>query len=219
MTVAVVRVAGGGSVRWPDVVPALVDAFWDYPETVHLLPAERNRRRVLPRYLGSDVRDASRPEVGAVDAAIDGGRVVGAAAWVRPSGYPIGMRRQLREAIGLVRVAPWGVGALREARRGQAANRDEHRRHPPHLWLRVLGVARTHQRSGVGEALLGPGLAEADASGVGCFLFTAAEANVAWYRRFGFEEGAPFRPTPTWPTVWAMWRPPTVSSGCSGSSP
>jgi hypothetical protein len=32
-------------------VAALGAAFWEYPESVHLLPNERHRRRVLPRYL------------------------------------------------------------------------------------------------------------------------------------------------------------------------
>ena len=188
------------------MLPTLVSAFWTYSETVHLLPRASARRRVLPRYLAADVRDSIGH--GHVHAALVDGAVAGVAAWLGPDGYPIGGWRQVQQAIELAPCLPWGVGALREARRGQAANRTEHRRHPPHFYLRVLGVHPDHQRSGVGRALVEPGLALADAAGVGCFLFTAEETNVGWYRQFGFEEAARFQPTPTWPTNWAMWRPP-----------
>jgi hypothetical protein len=48
----------------------------------------------------------------------------------------------------------------------------------------------------------------ADDRQVGCFLLTATAANVSWYERFGFAVVAAYRPTPSWPDVWAMWRPP-----------
>ena len=38
----------------------MVNAFWTYPETVHLLPREVARRRTLPLYLRSDAKDALR---------------------------------------------------------------------------------------------------------------------------------------------------------------
>lgn len=185
----------------------LVAAFWDYPETVQLLPDSRARRCVLPHYVGSDVRDALTH--GSVDVArIDGG-IVGAAAWLAPAAYPVGVGRQVAEALRLAPIAPGGLRALSEARRGQAANRATHRRHPPHHWLRVVGVHPAHHGTGVGSALIAGGLARADVDGAGAFLFTATEANARWYGRFGFEVTDRYSPTPTWPTVCAMWRPPT----------
>src|SRR5687768_10013544 len=68
-------------------VAALVDAFWDYPESVHLLPDEARRARVLPRYLAGDCAVASRH--GTLYGVIEGGRVLGAAAWLPPSAYPM----------------------------------------------------------------------------------------------------------------------------------
>lgn len=200
------RVEEVGRGRARQVLPSLVEAFWDYEETLHLLPRERNRRRVLPRYLLADLADATI--AGRVHAAAIDGAIVGGGAWIDPAGYPVGPRRQLIQALHLAAAAPWGVTALREALRGQSANGAQHRRFPPHYWLRVLGVAPSAQGRGVGRALMDAGLRIADQASAGCFLFTASRANVGWYRQFGFEPAAEFRPTTRWPTNWAMWRPP-----------
>lgn len=71
---------------------------------------------MLPRYLLADLTDAAA--TGRIDAAVMDGVIVGAGGWVGPAGYPVGFRRQLAQALHLAPVAPWGVGALREALRG-----------------------------------------------------------------------------------------------------
>jgi GNAT superfamily N-acetyltransferase len=186
-------------------VPAMVRAFWNFPETVHLLPNDRNRRRVLPRYLAADMADAER--FGGLQVAREGDQVIGAAAWLPPGAYPITLARELQQVFAFLPVLPWGIGAAREARRGQAANRAEHhRRSEPHYFLRAIGVDPDHQRRGVGRTLIAPMLERADEEHVGCFLFTATAANAAWYESLGFTESARYHPTPTWPEVWAMWR-------------
>lgn len=184
----------------------LVAAFWDYPETCHLLPDSRRRRRVLPRYLASDCADslAHNSLLGAWVA----DELVGVAAWLPPQAYPIPLRRQVAQAVHMVPALPWGVHAAREALRGQGANRGHHPKDAPHFYLRALGVDPRHQRGGVGGALLHPVLTQADESGVGCFLTTATRANVRYYEQFGFDVVATYRPTRTWPDVWAMWRKP-----------
>jgi ribosomal protein S18 acetylase RimI-like enzyme len=184
----------------------MVKAFWDYPETVHLLPDEHQRRHVLPRYLLSDARDASRFDL--LLGAESGGEVVAAAAWIPPEAYPVSFGRQVRQVIDLAPAVPWGWAALREAQRGQAANRARHRVHPPHFYLRAIGVDPGRQARGIGSSLVSPVLEMADQRGVGCFLQTATYTNVGWYERFGFQVAATYQPTPTWPDVWAMWRDP-----------
>lgn len=184
----------------------MVKAFWDYPETVHLLPDEHRRRRVLPRYLLSDVRDAAR--FATLLDAESNGEVVGAAAWIPPEAYPVSLSRQARQVLDLVPALPWAWRSGPEARRGQNANRAEHRLHPPHFYLRAIGVDPRCQTQGIGSSLVRPVLAMADERAVGCFLQTATRANVGWYERFGFAVVADYRPTTTWPHVWAMWREP-----------
>ncbi len=191
------------SKRLRAAVAPMVEAFWTYPETVHLLPDEAKRRHVLPRYLLSDARDADRFGLLLV---APGGE--GAAAWIPPAGYPVGVGRQVRQLVDLVPALPWAWQAAAEARRAQSANRTEHRRHPAHYYLRALGVTPAAQGTGIGSSLVRPVLDRADAEGVGCFLQTATEANVSWYGRFGFEVVASYRPTPSWPMTWTMWREP-----------
>jgi GNAT superfamily N-acetyltransferase len=190
-------------------VRPLVKAFWTYPETVHLLPNERDRRRALPRYLLSDARDAARFDT-LLSVEVDGD-IVAAAAWLPPEGYPISIRRQIRQAVDLAPSLPWGWRAAREAQRGQAANRAHHRHHPPHFYLRAIGVDPSAHGRGFGSSLVRPMLERADARQVGSFLQTATRDNVSWYERFGFTIAATYRPTPSWPEVWAMWRDPVIT--------
>jgi GNAT superfamily N-acetyltransferase len=192
-----------------DTVDSLVEAFWRYPESVHLLPDESRRRRVLPRYLLSDVRDAAR--FGTLLAATLHGDVIGAAAWIPPEAYPVSVGRQVRQALELAPALPWGWRAAGEAQRGRTANRAHHRVHPPHFYLRALGVTPVVQAQGMGTALVRPVLALADDRNVGCFLQTASIENVSWYQQFGFTVAASYRPTPSWPPVWTMWRSPEPS--------
>ena len=184
---------------------ALAEAFWDYSETVHLLPDQSRRRHVLPRYLLADCADseAYRSLLGVILE----DRVVGAAAWLPPEAYPIPIHRQLAQVRHLLPALPWALSAAREARRGQLVNRLRHPKEP-HFYLRAVGVVPAWQGRGVGHALLTPILAVADQRGVGCFLTTTEQKNLAFYDRFGFAVVTNYYPTPTWPEVWGLWREP-----------
>jgi GNAT superfamily N-acetyltransferase len=186
-------------------VSALVAAFWTYSETVHLLGDERRRRRVLPRFLAAECADAGRSD-GLIIAARDD-RVIGACVWLPPGTYPLSAVRQLRTLPPLIPALPWGMAAAAEARRGGEQHRHHHP-HTPHCWVRTLGVRPDDQRTGVGQALLAPVLARADAEGAGCYLTTTDPDNVPYYERLAFTVLATYHPTPTWPQVWAMWRDP-----------
>ena len=187
-------------------VRVLTSAFWTYPETVHLLPGEHRRRRVLPRYLLSDARDAVRFQT--LLGVLEDDRIVGAAAWIPPEAYPVSIGRQARQLIDLAPALPWGWRAALEAQRGRSKNREYHRRHPPHFYLRAIGVDPTRQSRGFGSSLVVPILAVADEQGVGCFLQTATADNVRWYEQFGFCVADTYHPTPAWPQTWTMWRDP-----------
>ena len=85
------------------------------------------------------------------------------------------------------------------------------RRHPmdrPHAYLWFLGVTPEAQGHGVGSRLLKAKTDQLDAAGRPAVLETATTRNVALYRRHGFEVVAEYRPSPTGPLNWAMWRAP-----------
>jgi ribosomal protein S18 acetylase RimI-like enzyme len=77
----------------------------------------------------------------------------------------------------------------------------------PHWYLMILGVDPPHQGQGIGGLLMAPILARADAGGMRCYLETAKERNVAFYRKHGFEvrEEADIAQGPH---VWMMARDP-----------
>ncbi len=84
---------------------------------------------------------------------------------------------------------------------------DKH--HPmdrPHSYLWFIGVAPQAQGLGIGSRLLKAGLDQLDAQGRPAFLETSTERNVALYRRHGFEIIADYKPSPTGPQTYGMWR-------------
>ncbi|MGH9299818.1 MAG: hypothetical protein ACRDZT_07855, partial [Acidimicrobiales bacterium] len=80
------------------------------------------------------------------------GRLVGVAAWVRPGGYPLGVRSQLRQSAG----AFWALWpeprALRDGTKYLLAIEKVHPKEP--LWyLALLVTDPSVQRTGIGTAL------------------------------------------------------------------
>src|SRR5210317_1277769 len=57
----------------------------------------------------------------------------------------------------------------------------------PHWYLNMLATHPDWQRTGYGAALMGEVFVIADSEGLGCYLETETEENVAYYRRHGFE--------------------------------
>jgi GNAT superfamily N-acetyltransferase len=53
-------------------------------------------------------------------------------------------------------------------------------------YLSIVGVSPLAQGQGLGQRLLAPTLAEADAAGAPCYLETFSSRNVAFYERLGF---------------------------------
>jgi ribosomal protein S18 acetylase RimI-like enzyme len=86
-----------------------------------------------------------------------------------------------------------------------------HPRDPPHYYLAVLGTDPPAQGRGIGSAVLRGVLEQCDRDGVGAFLESSKESNIAYYSRHGFrvtEEVKLLRG----PSMWRMWREPLGGS-------
>jgi ribosomal protein S18 acetylase RimI-like enzyme len=83
------------------------------------------------------------------------------------------------------------------------------RGHPrePHHYLAVLGTDPAAQGRGLGSAVLGGVLEQCDRDGVGAFLESSKESNIAYYSRHGFRVTEEVRLL-RGPSMWRMWRDP-----------
>jgi ribosomal protein S18 acetylase RimI-like enzyme len=79
---------------------------------------------------------------------------------------------------------------------------------PRHWYLALLGVDPDYAGIGIGSSLLVPTLAQADADGLPCYLETAEERNVAFYRKHGFETVRHGTVPDTSVDFWTMQRLP-----------
>ena len=130
------------------------------------------------------------------------GDVVGVLAGLDPGQWPPPQLSSLAaQALGPILAGPAVLI------RSFGADAAMHRGHPSdhHLFVWMLTVAPSAQRTGVGRALLSTALARADELGVPTYLDTAKRANLPYYGSFGFE---PVGQTslPRGAPLWFMFR-------------
>jgi GNAT superfamily N-acetyltransferase len=184
---------------------AIAAGHADYPSFRHLFPDPRRRARALRAFFSATVHDAI--PFGAVLAAWHGSLVAATAVWLPPGRFPWSIRRKLAAMPALSRVLVADPRAFRTFMR-YGANIERAQPTEPHWYLEVLSVRPEHQRHGLGSRLVTPILERADRDQVPCDLDTADPANVAFYRRFGFEVVDPaLEVIPGGPTVTMMHRP------------
>jgi ribosomal protein S18 acetylase RimI-like enzyme len=193
----------------PEVVPispqlnrgaaaAIARGFADNEVWVWVLGGEKGCRRILPRYYRVMIRRVFGPRGGAWTTS----DARGGALWMPPHAQRLSVGERIAEVLALL---PRGAPAL--GRGGRMAElMADNRPRERHWYLNTLSVDPSAQRRGIGSALIGPGLARADAEGLGAYLETQRRANIPFYRRFGFEEVAEIR-LPDSPPLWTMWRP------------
>lgn len=127
------------------------------------------------------------------------------AAWAPPDQHRIGPREVLAVAHRLLPAL--GLTGLR--RLTALAEVDTHHPHEPHWYLAVLGTDPAHQGRGFGSAVMEPVLARADEEGLGCYLESSKESNVAFYARHGFRVTQELDLAKgSGPRLWLMWRDP-----------
>ena len=181
----------------PDAARAVAEGFFDNEIWVWLLRRDWQRRRLLPRYYRALIRRVYLPRA----AAWTTPETEGASLWFPPGTLTMSRRERL---AGVASLLPEGLDCLG---RGGRWERLLARHHPrePHWYLETLSVSPPAQRRGIGTALIEPGLARADADGVGCYLETQRESNIPYYRRFGFELTDEISLEDS-PPLWLMWR-------------
>ncbi len=153
------------------------DAFFAFVE-----PDPATRLRSVRWYLEATTRACIH--LGGAYATI--GDPIGVALWVPANGA---IAPDVELAAGLdQRAAVLGPAADARLRDLGQHFGDLHRRDAPdpHRYLTILGVDPEHQGRGIGGAVLAPGLAEADRTGVACYTETTRARNVPFYERHGF---------------------------------
>ncbi len=188
----------------PAVAAVLAEAFAADPVLAEIRPARPGEQReaVLGTLFAALVR-AVPEHARALDVAVDGDRVLGAAFWQAPRPHRGGTVAFLRQVPELLRVL--GVGgafrALRHLRRMDRARPDT-----PHWYLAEIGVAAAARGQGVGGLLLDQALRRVDELGAHAYLESSTPQNRRLYRRHGFGDGAPITGFRAAAPV-SMWRP------------
>jgi GNAT superfamily N-acetyltransferase len=177
--------------------------MWD-PFFEFLAPSALVRARGLGLYWRS-VLATLGPKAVLSGARDEDGRLVGVAAWVEPGGFPPSIGLQLRGLAGAFRALVPRPPALVSGLKYLLAIEKVHP-HDEHWYLALLVVDPRVQRLGVGALLQQPMLERADHDGLDCYLETQNEANLVYYRRFGYEVDRELRPVRTGPPLWTMRR-------------
>jgi len=184
-----------------DAVSAMFGrAFEDDPVMEHVFGPHANMledcTRLYRMFCGSHISSGE---------SLVGDDVAGAALWAPPGTWRLGWSTQLRLAPRLLRLLKGrSLSVLRDFTRLEHV----HAAMPlDHWYLSVLGTDPPRQGQGVGAAVMAPVLERCDEFAQGAYLESSKEANVPYYRRFGFEVVEPFRFT-NGPLIYPMWRDP-----------
>jgi GNAT superfamily N-acetyltransferase len=172
----------------------LDNEIWEW-----ILPNEERRGRLLRRHFPIIIRRVFLGH-GTGWTSTD---AKGACLWIPPEHPRRTAYQSLAEAISLV---PWLLGGIRRAQRMEGLLLENHPTEP-HWYLETLSIAPEAQRKGYGSALLEPGLQLCDEQHMPAYLETQREANVPYYRRFGWELTGTIKLDDS-PPLWTMWREP-----------
>jgi ribosomal protein S18 acetylase RimI-like enzyme len=178
----------------PALAAVLARAFDDDPIAVFANPRASSRPRRLAHFYTGRLRTLVSEELCFTDE-----DRTGAALWAPPDRWEV----PPREALGLLRLL-----SPRTPQMALGFRRVE-KLHPrePHFYLSILGVSPEGRGRGLGSALLAPMLERCDREGVGAYLESSKESNIAFYARHGFRVTGETR-FPAGPPMWLMWRDP-----------
>ncbi len=178
-------------------------AFHDDPVMVWLLG---ERRATVERIGYLDATLARAHLADGLSAMTSSGEAV--AVWAAPKRFRVPVKEFIPNLPKVLRtLGPAGMWRLMRMTEVEKLHPRE-----PHYYLAVLGTDPAHQGKGKGSAAMAPVLAKADEDGVGCYLESSKESNIAFYRRHGFEvTGTHQLGGGSGPTLWLMWRDPQIT--------
>lgn len=198
--------AGGPAVRRataadvPTLAGALARAFVDDPVARWSCRPDRLRPRMLERFHAIRLRQLiAEEEVWTTDS------LTCAAMWAPPKRWATTPRQDLEMALPFLHLRL--LHRLPIVVSGMVALERSHPHDPPHWYLAVLGTDPSAQSRGHGSAVLGPVLDRCDRDGLGAYLESSKESNIAFYSRHGFRVSGDLR-LPRGPRLWPMWRDP-----------
>ena len=180
-------------------------SFYDDPFFMHLSVEPRLRARGLTLYMRSHLLalGTSAVATGARNAA---GVLVGVCVWQTPGTHPLPVASQVREMGGALRALVPRPASLVTGLRYALAIEKARPRYE-HWYLCLLATDPMAWRRGVGTSLLEPSLEAVDRDGLSAYLETQKEDNLAFYRRFGFDETDRLTPARGGPPLFTMTRP------------
>ena len=186
----------------PEAAALAARAFFDDPLFTFVYPDPERRLDGFAREHRAYIRQAYVP-YGVNDVAEADGALAGLALWMPPGASPPWWREIPMASVLFRTVGPrrwWRVVRAYKAF-------DAHLPGAPHWYLGLLAVDPHAQGRGVGSRLVRAGLERADRDGVGAYLETGTEPNVAFYERLGFRVTGEIE-VPGGPAHWALWRDP-----------
>ena len=184
-----------------------VRGFYTDPFFHFLAPTGRNRNRGLFFFFRTALRHLG-PKGEITTVRNSANHIVGVSAWLAPGGYPQPIRTQLASMPGSFRALYRRPQALVDGNKYLTAVAKAHPKEP-HWYLYLLVADPETQRRGVGTMLMNARMAQIDTQGVGGYLETQKQDNLAYYRRFGFELVKPLSPVNGGPPIYTLWRPAT----------
>ena len=184
----------------PVLAKALARAFYDDPVASWAWKPDGLRLAALERFQATRIRQLIGYEE--VWCSEDLGC---AALWAPPERW----HATIRETVELVPcfLRPRLFARMPLVAAGWEKLERGHPKSPPHYYLAVLGTDPAAQGRGLGSAVLRGVLDQCDEDGVGAFLESSKESNIAFYARHGFRVTEEVTLT-RGPKMWKMWRDP-----------
>jgi ribosomal protein S18 acetylase RimI-like enzyme len=186
----------------PALARVLARAFFDDPVASWSCRPDRLRPAVLESFNATRLRQLLvHEEVWTDD------RLATVALWAPPKRWGTTPREEMEMARPLLH--PRLIARMPLVAYGMLGLERHHPRQPPHWYLAILGTDPPAQGQGLGSAVLGPVLEQCDRDGLGAYLESSKQSNIAFYTRHGFRVTGELR-LPRGPKLWPMWREPRV---------